>query len=827
VTLSPVSTQQGALLIIKDKAGNAFSNKIVLSTTGLDSLNTTALSTNYGTWFLINDGIKSWFFLDSYANTVSTSATVLPSVPPLSIIVSFLATNLFAYWTAVINTVSYSVSYYSNTAASNTGGTLIQTVTGLTSLSNSIVLTPSPTNYYYATVTAINANGTTVTASSPTIQAIIIPLIPTSVNLSSNSSALIVSFSSALFATSYTINFFSGDNVLIQTIVTPLTTVTSTNLLVTGIRYYATVQATNANGVSPTAVSNSILANVVPLSPTNVNLVLNGLQLLCTWNATANASSYTVRFYQNTTASTTGGTLFETDITAARQQLSVNALIDVKYYYATVQATNFYGSSLEAFSNSILTNLVPPSPTNVNIILNGSILLCTWNAAANASSYTVRFYQNTTASTSGGTLFETDTSTGVQQQSVNALGNALYFYATVSAVNSYGSSVATVTAASTQQLFLPLQGGSIIISYITVTLSSVTITPATNSTNYAVYICTSQNISTSVYSFTTTSLNISFTASPPLVYGTTYYAIVIQSNSLYSSSPQVSPAYTFSSGLVAPTSGIISLVNYAITTSSVTGASSYSYYLYSNATNTTTGALLVSSVSSSNLFVPLNSLTTIVTDTYYYALIAASNAIGLGNLYQTPITFLPSGYVPNTGITAITVNAYAVQGTGANLATVTYNGPNDLWNAGWIATTMPGTGSSFYCMAQAYSPNQLQMHGFISALPTTGGGDQYPSMVRSWFIRPNNEGASFFENGIQFGLANASVITSNSVFKVVYDATTSNTYYYSDNYLQRTVNGVITQKPGGVQRQPGSVTSNIIFGFTNNPSAVGSNTCPT
>lgn len=842
LTLPSVSTQQGSLLIIKDRAGNAFINKIVLSTTGIDSISTTNLSTNYGTWFLLNDGIKSWFILDSYTNTLSTGVkTVLTPFAPLSVNVSIVGTTLSATWTASPNAISYNVSFYSNTTSANTGGTLIQTLTTTnlySTLFNVTITQGAQILYFYASVTAVNANGTNTTSSSPAIQPILLPSTPSGLSLSLSSSVLLMTWSSGTYATNYTIVFYQG-NTVFETVKTQLLTASTKNTLVAGTSYYATVQSVNAYGVSDTAISNSVTSSVVPLPTASVIIYLNGYNLLCIWVLANNATSYIVQFYQNTTPTTSGGTLFETVTTTDIQKSSSTTLVNGNYYYATVTSVNSYGSSTAVTSSgtSVIITNPPSSPAAIRVNVLDTNIYVSWDAGINATSYQVFFYRTSTPQLSGGTLIETSPITSsLSQVSTVILLSTYYYYVILQSINQYGVISSIAPSLNELTLYITTKQGQISNLSISVSningIASISWTSINNVTlySYVLYFSPVNNYTNSsvIVSGNTATNTLTITTYKAGFYYFTVFASFQGGATTFTSTSSLAQSTYTSPAIVI--SGSLSIVNDVITVGSAVGALSYRYKLYSNTSNTTVGATLITTVSSVNTYYQLSSLVTVTSNTYYYAVLVASNASGLVlPEFQTLINFMPPGYTANTGITAISINSWEIQGTiaGGNIATIYYSvsGPNNLWNAGWISTTVPGTGSSFYICGQGLSANNIQMFGFITSLPIPSGGDQYQNMVRSWFT-VGTSSYSIYENGTNFSVANAAVITSNSIFKVVYDATSSNTYYYSDNYLQRTVNGVVTSLPGGVQRAPGSACSNIIFGYTNNPSAIGSNTCP-
>ena len=96
-----------------------------------------------------------------------------------------------------------------------------------------------------------------------------------------------------------------------------------------------------------------------------------------------------------------------------------------------------------------------------------------------------------------------------------------------------GYITATVPA-GTPPAATPVPTGGIIVlnTNLTRISGSVTITAATNATNYTVYISTTTSTAQSVYNFTTTTTGsaVSFTPSPILAATTVYYAVLIPSN---------------------------------------------------------------------------------------------------------------------------------------------------------------------------------------------------------------------------------------------------------------------------------------------------------
>jgi hypothetical protein len=67
-----------------------------------------------------------------------------------------------------------------------------------------------------------------------------------------------------------------------------------------------------------------------------------------------------------------------------------------------------------------------------------------WTAGTNAASYIVNFYQTNSSSATGGTLFQTVSTTSLVAVTTNSFVGGFYYYAAVQSINVYGTSAATV-----------------------------------------------------------------------------------------------------------------------------------------------------------------------------------------------------------------------------------------------------------------------------------------------------------------------------------------------------------------------------------------------
>jgi hypothetical protein len=650
----------------------------------------------------VNDGIKSWFLLDSYANTISTAAkTVLVPFAPIAVNISMVGTTLSASWTASPNAVSYSVSFYASATSVASGGTLLQTVTS-TGLYATIQVSPS--SYYYVIVTAINPNGTNVIGSSPAIQSIFLPSTPSGFSLSLVSSALTASWSSVSYATSYTVIFYQGNSVF-QTVITSSLSASTTTTLLAGTSYYATVQAINVNGVSPTTISNSVISSVAPLPTTSVIVYLNGYNLLCVWNVAPNATNYTVQFYQNATATTNGGTLVETDTATGVNQASSTTLVNGNYYYATVTSVNSFGSSTAVTAaNAVQLIVAPFIAKNISISMSGYYAVCSWTAATYTASYTVTFYYNSTATTNGGTVFETDTLIAdTTKTSVNIVPNGYYIYATVTSVNPYstvtGSSATTTSlnqfaTTNPSTITVSANGTNILVSWtggIYATSNTVVLynNGATNSTTGGSVIETDIGV-------TGTSKLTSVT----LINGNYYYATVQAINAYSTSSIIKSSAaaqlFLYVQNLTLSVSNTTGVATLGWT--AVSGAT-YTYVLYSATGNNYTSGSVYAYGTGSSASVTINTYSAAY---YYFTVVAtisgSSTLVSSSSVVQSTYTSL-AGPISISGL-SIWLDGKDTAGTGVpptNGATLTTwvdksgNNNNFTRTAGTITNTLDNT----------------------------------------------------------------------------------------------------------------------------------------
>ena len=629
------------------------------------------------------------FNLSGSSSVITSSNNVLGAAIPLSTTsasITILGQTAVASWSAAVNAITYTVEFYYVNTAVTTGGTLLETVTGISALTQTTSVTLLINKYYYATIAAVNSYGQSAatTTATTTAQYGFAPPATTSVSIAVSGMNVVASWASALNTTTYTIIFYEV-NSAVTTGGSVFETVTgqagltqaSSTPLVNGKYYYATVMGVNPYGNSSVVTSATASAQIAnaPQPPTGISVVYSG-SLSTSWSAALNATTYTVVFYRVTTNVTTGGVLAETNTgVAALTKTIVSSPLAGYYYYTTVTSYNTYGNSATITSGNAAQITVAPSlATSVSIVLSGYYLVCSWTAAADTTTYTVMFYQNTSATTTGGTLFETATlQLGPSTTSTTMVVNTYYYYASVTSVNGYASSSPVLSSSSTSQIQIAPTNPS----NVTVSLSAIQITASwTASTYYAtsytvLFYEVATNVTTGGTLFETNTgvTGTSQLTSTSLVNGKYYYATVtavntipLSSSTITSSTAVLALLYVQNLSIsVSNSTGVASL-----SWSAVSGATSYSYVLYqASANNYTSGSVVVYATTSS---------TSVTTNTYaaafYYFTVTATTPGGSTVIVASSIvqsTYILLSNPTNVSGLSIWLDGTDTTGTGSTL----------------------------------------------------------------------------------------------------------------------------------------------------------------
>lgn len=821
--LPQASINQGKILIFKDIYGTASTNNIYLSTTTTDfvergSTNRTILSTSYGAWMFTNDGTNTWFLFNAYSNSLSTlsrnSITPLGFSPTLLLIGSTLTST----WTQSVNAITYTVSYYFTNTNANTGGTLIQTISGITTLFNSITTVPIISNYYYVTVTAINTAGQLL-ITSPTTQPILLPVAPISVILMISGPYLYCYWTAQPYTISYTINFYQTTSQVTTggTNIQNASNITTTYFLgsvqiINEYYYYAIVTALNNTGSSTSVASSIIFGNILPGNPVSatMGIAVNDVNVQGYWLQTANTAYYTMKIFRGATAVTSGGTLYETitNITGLTA-IGTIPLLNSNYYYITVTATNVYGSSSEItgpFTTILILN-APSSLGTVTMSYVGVNAVATWTSVINAISYTIIFYEVTTPVASGGTIFETFTgNVGLTQTSSRALVNAKYYYTIVKGVNTYGTATGITSTNTTTQIANPPQPPtSVTVAYSGGVVSSSWV-GGLNTTSYTVifYYTTSNTPISGTIVETNTESGLSNSMATTAVGDYYYYATVTSVNALGSSS-------TITSGNVA----IITIApspatNVAISTSGYyavctwttgTNTATYTVTFYYNSSATTTGGTSFETVTLLAKITTTRTSTIVMPNGYYiYAVVTAVNgyttidATSSSTTSQTqfpptnPSNLIISTNVPNLSVTWTASLYYAISYT----IIIYNNGTTNSTTGGTSIETRTGiTGLSLTTNTALINGNYY--YATIQALNSFSSSSVITSLSAiQAIIAPGNPSLS-----IQSGVATLSwdAVTNAINYRYVFYGGSANNYttgsvitYGTTTSLSATVN---------------------------------------
>ena len=735
--------------------------------------------------------------LSGNSAAITSSNSVLGAaipLPPPSASITIPGQSAVASWTAGVNAVTYTVLFYSVNTPVTTGGTLFETVTGISALTQTSTASLLINKYYYATVTSVNSYGQSAatTTATTTAQYGFAPPATTSVSIAVSGMNVVASWASALNTNTYTIIFYevnsavtTGGSVFETDTGQVGLTQTSSTPLVNGKYYYATVMGVNQYGNSSVVTSATASAQIAnaPQPPTGISVVYSG-SLSTSWSAALNATTYTVVFYRVTTNVTTGGVLAETNTgVAALTQTIVSSPLAGYYYYTTVTSYNTYGNSATITSGNAAQITVTPSlPTSVSIVLSGYYLVCSWTAAADTTTYTVLFYQNTSATTTGGTLFETDTlQTGPSTTSTTIVVNTYYYYATVTSVNGYASSSPVLSSSSTSQIQIAPTNPS----NVTVSLSGVQITASwTASTYYAtsytvVFYEVATNVTTggTVFETNTGVTGTSRLTSTSLVNGQYYYATVTAVNTI----PLSSSTITSSTAVLA----LLSVQNLSISVSNSTGVASlswsavsgatlYSYVLYqASANNYTSGSVVVYATTGSTS-VSINTYSA----AYYYFTVTATTSGGSTILATSSI--VQSTYVGSIQ-TAVT-NPYVI--TATNVATMSWSAYSGA--TGYVWTLFQTTTTNFTgIILGSGTTNSSTLTATYTGLTLTNY--YYFSVYATTSSTPSAYGTSplsLYNNGVPTGGAvtlNTFTALTGGSFVITSSAmnTTTYTYYIS------------------------------------------------
>ncbi len=412
-------------------------------------------------------------------------------------------------WGASTGATSYDVKYGTSTGAypttfTNTAGTSA-TVTGLT----------NGTTYYFM-VTAKNTGTATRNADAETSAAP--AALPGAFAISSSSAGntqVTLTWGASSGATSYTVKYGTTTGSYPTTASTNATSPFDVTGLTNGTPYFFMVTA--VNGVGSTDASPEATATPAPPPGT---FAITGTtagdgQVALTWGASANASSYDVKYGTST------GSYPSTFTNTAGTSTTVTGLANGTTYYFMVTAKNTGATTQDATAESSAMP-VPPVPGAFTIsaaqVGNTQVTL-TWGASSGAASYTVKY------GTSTGSYPTTASTNATSPYTVTGLTNGTIYYFMVTAVNLNPTSTNAGAEATATPVAPP---GAFAITGATPGSTQVALTwgASSGATSYDV------KYGTTTGSYPTTFTNTAGTSTTVtgLTNGTTYYFMVTAKN---------------------------------------------------------------------------------------------------------------------------------------------------------------------------------------------------------------------------------------------------------------------------------------------------------
>ncbi|NLD91586.1 MAG: 4Fe-4S binding protein [Fibrobacter sp.] len=345
----------------------------------------------------------------------------------------------------------------------------------------------------------------------------------------------------------------------------------------TGKTYLYRIVASGQGSVSEpsTTIEVSVPAEVIdpiaPSTPASVRaqaVSMNSIEV--TWKDVDNAEDYVIRYKK-----VTGGTSAE--VTCEESVITINELDENTQYTVTVAARNSVGTSVPSAAVSCTTLSKPLDkplvPSNVVAeALSEKSIYVTWDAVANASTYTVLY------STQANGTFTTRISS-TNSFVIESLNASTTYYVKVTAANDAGTSDASdVVSAKTQEPALQAPSAPV-LAVATVADTSLKVTwSAVN--DASTYIIERSVTSSGSFSAICTTSALAYTDTKCSANTTYYYKGKAGNSAGYSSYSSVASGKT-DAALSAPgtlTKGTVTDSSIAISWQSASGALSYKVY---------------------------------------------------------------------------------------------------------------------------------------------------------------------------------------------------------------------------------------------------------
>jgi hypothetical protein len=496
--------------------------------------------------------------------------------------------------------------WYSNTANSATGGTLIP---GAITANYTPAATAVGTTYYYCIATFATGGCSNITSTIATANVVADPVISAqpiatqSICVGGNiATALTAAASGGTGTYSYQWSNSSGaiTGETNQNFTPP--TFTSVGQFTYNVTIAQSGSGCNAM-ISQNALINVVADPVVSTQPQSASYCQNASPVApLTVSASGGLGTFSYQWYSNVTNNNVNGSLIPGAISNA--YTPPVATVETTYYYCVITQSGL-NCAVTSSNAQIIVNLAPTFATQPlttqTVCLDGTLSALTVTAQNGTGTPTFQWFSNTTSSTSGGTPIAGAT-TASYTPPATAVGTTYYYcvatYATGGCSAITSAIATTIVVADPTISIQPIPSQSICVGGNIANALTVSVTGGTGTTSYQWSTSTGP-----ISGATNQSYN-------PLLFNTvgafTYYVSVILSGSgcnvitsqnaiievvadpIVSTQP-ISAVYCQNGSPVIPLSVVVT-----------GGLGSFSYQWYSNTINNNSGGALIPSATSSS-----------------------------------------------------------------------------------------------------------------------------------------------------------------------------------------------------------------------------------
>ena len=208
----------------------------------------------------------------------------------------------------------------------------------------------------------------------------------------------------------------------------------------TGSQYYVSpVAAGGTNAASGNGGNGLIVLSYTaapPAAASGLTLTLNGTTATLSWNS-AGVPLYYWAFYGNSTSAYTGTYLMSGSTAGTSVSYSISATF---FDYFRLVSLSPLGCISAIVSSPIVQ---VPAPSGLTLTASGTTVTMNWSAVANATSYTYTLFSNSSYAYSGASVATGSVGTNTATYSSGVVGT--YYYFTVNATTSYGTSLSTTS----------------------------------------------------------------------------------------------------------------------------------------------------------------------------------------------------------------------------------------------------------------------------------------------------------------------------------------------------------------------------------------------